>query len=468
MMEKPQREPQSARRMAKSPPKFITGSLLGHILLMTGAGAVGLIAIFLGDLANILFLSWLRDEAIIAAVGYASSIAFVTISIGIGLSIAASATVSPAIGAGHNVRARRLSLSAHIWTFIISGILGLVVWLAMPWALEKFGAAGRTKDLAQSYLTILVPSLPMLAVAMTSAAILRSVGDARRAMNVTLAVAIVNVVLDPVMIFGLGLGIDGAALASMVARFVSMSIGLYGVIRVHHLMGRVKLRPLLSDARELGEVAVPAILTNIASPVSNAYVTVAISSFGDGAVAGWAIIGRIIPVAFGAIYALSGSIGPILGQNYGAMDGERLRSAYTLSLKVTSVFTLAAWLLLALVAEPLAAIFHASAQADELVIFFCRWLAPLFVFMGLLFVTNAAFNVLGRAQLSTVLNWGRASLGTVPVVSFGAAVAGAKGVLAGFMAGGVLFGILAVWLGYRLLDELDSGRAAVARPFDGG
>jgi hypothetical protein len=88
--------------------------------------------------------------------------------------------------------------------------------------------------------------------------------------------------------------------------------------------------------------------------------------------------------------------------------------------------------------------------------------------MGLLFVTNAAFNVLGRAQLSTVLNWGRASLGTVPVVSFGAAVAGAKGVLAGFMTGGVLFGILAVWLGYRLLDELDSGRAAVARPFDGG
>ncbi len=456
------------RPIARPAPKFVTGSLLSHILVMTAAGAVGLVAIFLGDLANILFLSWLGDEAVIAAVGYASSIVFVTISIGIGLSIAASATVSPAIGAGQTVRASRLSVNAHLWTFLISAILALAVWLAMPWALKMFGAAGRTKDLAQSYLSILVPSLPMLAVAMTSAAILRSVGDARRAMHVTLANAIVNTVLDPILIFGMGLGIEGAALASTVARFASMSIGLYGLSKVHHLMGRVKWRSLLNDAKPLGEVAIPAILTNIASPVSHAYVTVAISPFGDSAVAGWAIIGRIIPVAFGAIYALSGSIGPILGQNYGAMEGGRLRSAYTLSLKVTSVFTLLAWLVLAVVAEPLAALFHATGQVEELVIFFCRWLAPLFVFMGLLFVTNAAFNVLGRAQLSTVLNWGRATLGTVPVVSLGAAVAGAKGVLTGFMVGGVLFGILAVWFGYRMLAELDSARPAGTRPLGGG
>ncbi len=60
---------------------------------------------------------------------------------------------------------------------------------------------------------------------------MRSVGDARRAMNVTLAVAIVNIILDPIFIFGLGLGINGAALASTIARSVSMCVGLYGVIR---------------------------------------------------------------------------------------------------------------------------------------------------------------------------------------------------------------------------------------------
>ena len=77
------REPQT--------PVFVTGSILRHILVMTGAGAVGLMAIFAGDLANILFLSRSGDDAVVAAVGYASSILFFSTSIGIGLSIAATA-----------------------------------------------------------------------------------------------------------------------------------------------------------------------------------------------------------------------------------------------------------------------------------------------------------------------------------------------------------------------------------------
>ena len=77
------------QRRSTPPPKFISGSILRHILNMTAAGALGLMAVFIGDLANILFLSWLGDEAIVAAVGYASSILFFTTSIGIGLSIEA-------------------------------------------------------------------------------------------------------------------------------------------------------------------------------------------------------------------------------------------------------------------------------------------------------------------------------------------------------------------------------------------
>lgn len=95
-----------AYRREIAPPKFVTGSILRHILVMTGAGAVGLMAIFVGDLANIYFLSLSNDQAVVAAVGYASSILFFSTSIGIGLSIAAMAMVSPALGAGLRARAR--------------------------------------------------------------------------------------------------------------------------------------------------------------------------------------------------------------------------------------------------------------------------------------------------------------------------------------------------------------------------
>ncbi len=446
--------PDALPDQARVPAKFTTGSLINHILIMTGAGAVGLVAIFAGDFANILFLSWLNDEAVVAAVGYGSSVLFFTISIGIGLSIAAAALVAPAIGAGDIIAARRLSTNAHIGSFAVSVAAGLLVWIFVPEILSLLGATGRTHDLASTYLRILVPSTPFLSSAMTSAAVMRSVGDARRAMNVTLTIAIVNTLLDLVLIYWAGFGLEGAAIASVLARATAMAVGIYGVIYTHDLMARPALPALVADVPVLAAIAIPAMLTNVATPISNGYVTAAISQHGDAAVAGWTIIGRLVPLAFGAIYALSGSIGPILGQNYGAGNAERLRRAFTLSLLVNLGFTVAAWALLAIFAVPLTHLMNLTGEAADLVISYCRWIAPLFVFMGALFVANAAFNTLGRPQVSTVLNWARATLGTIVPVNIGGMYAGALGILWGFMLGGIVFGVIAVWMCYRLIDDL--------------
>ncbi len=444
----------SAAMPVGAAPVFVTGSLLRHILVMTGTGAFGLVAIFIGELANLIFLAQLGDEGIIAALGYGSSIVFFTISIGIGLSIATTALVAPAIGARDRITARRLATHCLLTTAIVSAVAGVGAWLASPVLLSAMGASGRTYDLAMGYLAIVLPALTPLAIGMSASGILRSVGDARRAMNITLIGAVVNIALDPLLIFGLGLGLTGAAWAIVLSRFAVMAVGLYGVMRVHDLAGTPNADAFVSDLRPIAAIAVPAILTNIATPAANAFVTAAIATHGDAAVAGWTAIGRIIPVAFGAIYALSGSVGPILGQNYGAGDMARLRRAFTLSLWVTAAFTLAAWIPLALFAEAIARSVKASGEAAELIVLFCRWLSPLFVFLGALFVANAAFNTLGRAPLSTVLNWGRATVGTVPFVMAGGALGGAGGVLAGWMVGGIAFGIVAVWLSYRHMDAL--------------
>jgi putative MATE family efflux protein len=448
----PRRRPE--RRVAQKP-KFVTGSLLRHLLVMTGTGALGLVAIFIGDLANIYFLSLLDErEALVAAVGYASTVLMLTIGIGIGLAIAATALISPALGAGHTVRARRLTVSAHLWTLTVAAVLALLVWILIPQFLDLLGATGRTRELAETYLYIAVPALPPLALGMTASAVLRSVGDARRAMNVTLFGAITNVVLDPILIFGFDMGIEGAAWASVIARITVMLVGFYGVIVVHKMMGRPKLRTFLADGWPLSAIAIPAVATNLATPAANAYITAVISQHGDAAVAGWTIIGRIMPVAFGAIFALSGVVGPIVGQNYGARDKARMHETLRLALYVTGAFTLAAWLLLALTAPVIVSQFRATGETADLIVFFCRWLAPLFFFLGALFVSNAVFNTLGRAHVSTALNWGRATLGTIPFVMIGEMLLGAKGVIIGQMLGGFAFGIIGVLLGHRLIDYL--------------
>lgn len=437
-----------------APPIFASGSLLRHILVMSGAGGVGLGAIFLSDLANIVFLSWLEDQAVLAAVGYASSILFFMTSVGIGLAIATSALVSRALGARRTVMARRLSVNAHLANLVVGVAAAVLIYLTIPWLLTLLGATGHTHDLAARYLYILTPSTPALTLAMASAAVLRAAGDARRAMNVTLYGALVNTALDPILILFVGLGMDGAAWATVTARLVFMAVGLYGVIRVHGLLARPRLKAFITDVPAFAAIAVPAILTNIATPVSNAYVTAVIAIYGDEAVAGWAIIGRILPVAFGAIYALSSSIGPIIGQNFGAHEGQRMRQAFKLALAVNVAFTAAAWLLLALFSQSLISAFSATGEAASLIHLFSIWLAPLFTFMGALFVVNAVFNTLDFPHYATVLNWGRATIGTIPLVHLGSWLAGAEGVLTAHMAGGILFGCLAVWVCLRLFDRL--------------
>ncbi len=96
-----------------------------------------------------------------------------------------------------------------------------------------------------------------------------------------------------------------------------LGIAFYGVTTKHHLMTRFVYKNFIEDLRPIFKIAGPAMLTNMATPVGNAIVINAIAKFGGAYVAGFAIIGRISPVAFGLVFALSGAIAPIIGQNFG-------------------------------------------------------------------------------------------------------------------------------------------------------
>ena len=170
---------------------------------------------------------------------------------------------------------------------------------------------------------------------------------------------------------------------------------------------------------------------------------VAFLKFGDSAVAGAAIMGRITPVAFAAVFALSGAIGPIIGQNAGARNFSRVRETLLAAIFCNVVYVLAVWLLLWLLADFIVAAFSATETAAQLIYFYIHYLVGAFMFSGILFIANASFNNLGKAQLATLANWARALLGTVPCVYFGARWYGAPGVMAGEAIGSMLFGCLA-------------------------
>ena len=262
---------------------------------------------------------------------------------------------------------------------------------------------------------------------------------------------VVNAVLDPILIFGLDLELTGAALASVAARVTIGAVALIPIIRYHGGFDRPTRASLLQDLPPIATIAAPAILTQLATPIGQAYVTRAMAQYGEDAVAGMAIIARLTPVAFGVLFALSGAVGPIIGQNVGAGLNDRVRGAFRAALLFTALYVVAASLILFFLRGPIAALFQASDDATVLIYLFCGPLALAFFFNGTLFVANAAFNNMGHPFYSTWLNWGRHTLGTIPLVMLGSYYYGAPGVLIGQAVGGLIFGLLAWGLAERLV-----------------
>ena len=292
---------------------------------------------------------------------------------------------------------------------------------------------------------------------MTMSGVLRAVGDARRAMYVTLSAGIATAFLDPLLIFGFGLGVYGAAWATVLSRLILLAVGWHGAVGVHDLVARPKLNAARGDFGPIMAIGFPAIMANMATPVGSAYTLRVFSDLGEPAIAAAAIIDRVTPVAFGVIFALTGSIGPIIGQNYGARLMGRVQRALTDSFILSIGYVLFAWAVLALAAPALVAAFEAKGESAEYVRFYCQYGVSAWLFLACLFVANTAFNNLGFPMLSMLFNWGRATLGTIPFVTFGAHYGGVQGGLLGVALGCAVFGLIAVAAAYAATARLAKG-----------
>lgn len=424
---------------------------------MTLMGAVGLMSMFLVDLADLYFLSLLNDTNVTAAIGFAGALAFTNLSMGLGIGIAAAALVARNLGSRQNDRARDFASSTLLFALLASAAYTILVAVFAEPLLQLLGAKGEALQMAKRFIWTLTPGFILLSGAVNCSFCLRGLGDPRRAMFITLSSAVATAILDPIMIFGFEFGIQGAAIANVIAYTIAFMFGLHGLARVHKFLKPLSLAGLRRDFSAIWAIALPSILTQLATPFAAAYMTYAVAPFGNEAVAASAVVSRIVPVAFGMIFSLSGSVGPIIGQNYGARDFGRVRQALYDGMRFSAVYTLITSALLYVFRHPLADVFLAAGRTKELIIFFCTFIAISWAFAGAQFVANAAFNNLGRPALSTAVNWGKATLGTIPFAMVGGWHNGAEGIMAGIAIGSVIFGIASVVLAYKIVSGLEPG-----------
>ncbi len=436
--------------------RFLTGSTMRHVAVMTLTGMIGLTFMFVIDAATLFWVSFLNDEALITALGYVWTVQFFMLSISIGFMIAGTALVSKSLGEGNRQNAREQATTAMMVGVGAQCVIVIIVVLFRHNILAFAGATGAILEAATKFLLISVPSILFIVTGMIASSVLRAEGDASRSMYVTLSAGVVAMVVDPLLILWMGWGLEGAAWGIVISRAVSALLGLYFLIGVHDLAAPLQMAYLRRWGGPFFVIAIPALLTQLSSPFGNYLITRIISDFGDSAVAGWAVLGRVTVLAFGGIFALSGAIGGIMGQNYGAREFGRIRSAYRDALLFCAGYVLIAWAILAAITPFVINLFGLGDEAAAVIKAFTYISAGGFVFAGALYVSNASFNNLGRPIYSTGFNWLKDGILMWPLCILLGGYYGAPGVVYGQGLAWALAGICSTIVGWHFIGNVEA------------
>ncbi|QFT48234.1 Multidrug export protein MepA [Roseivivax sp. THAF40] len=439
--------------------------------------AIGILGVLSVGLADSFFLARAGQDEL-AAIGFIYPVIVAITSLSIGLSAGTSAVVSQALGAngGDDSTSARLAMHALIVAASLATLVAILLYFVAPWLFGLMGAEGAVLEGIRAYMPWWCLGFPFIVAGQALNSVFRAGGEARIAASVMLSQAIINIVLDPIFIFGLGpipeLGIEGAGIATATARILAFAGCLAFAIRTRRIdISNCSLSGFGASALRIGKVGGPASLSNAINPAGMAAVTAAVAIIGESAVGGFGAATRVQNLLFVPMLALSAGIGPVVGQAWGSGDKARAQQTVRLTFLLCLGYGIAVSTLLWLTAEPVARVMTNGLEAVPYAAQYLRWVSISFFGYGILVTANAAMNAREKPMLSLTLSLGRIGLIYVPLAWAGAYALGYSGILAAAVAAnlGAVLGALVLCRRAGVLGGLDLGdaarsAAATARP----
>jgi putative MATE family efflux protein len=415
---------------------------------MTVPVLLGIMTMMGQALVDAWFLGRVGDRAL-AAHAFSFPILMIVTSVAIGLGAGTSSVVARAIGSGDYRRARRLTTDSLLLSFLITAAVALVGVLTIDPLFRLLGAPDDMIPLIRGFMTILYAGVPFVVVGMVGMASMRATGDTRLPSKLMIIGSILNVALDPVLIFGVGpipaFGLNGAAIAALLARgsiFVGALLLLRGRLNMISF-NLPKTDELKKSWTDILHVGIPAAGTNAIVPVGAAIVTAMIARYGPDAVAGFGVASRIESMTLVVYYAMSAIIGPFVGQNFSAGKEERMQQA----LRLCTWFCIGSGLfmagLLAVFSEFLSGLFSSNPAVIEVASVYLL-IAPIsYGAYGMVMVMNASFNGLGHPMPAVWISLGRIVVLYLPLAIVGMKLLGATGIFGAYAIANVVSGIIA-------------------------
>ncbi len=406
--------------------QYLEGNINRQLIFKSIPVIFGIMFAISLNLIDTYFVSMLGNDEL-AAISFTFPVVFLIWGVSMGLSTGASSIISRAIGKGDKKEVVRITTDVLILSMIMTAIFVVFGILSFDWLFTVLGATPETTELIKEYMVIWYPGMIFLVVPVVGNAAIRATGDTKIPSMIMGISVIVNLVLDPIFIFGWGpvpaMGLTGAALATVISRAVTF------VISVHILYKREKMisfempqfSEMLASWKKIMAIGGPAIGTNLVVPVGIGLITALLANYGEYAVAAFGVASRIESLMLTVFMGLAAVIGPFVGQNWGAGQHDRAREGVKRSYMVSLIWGAFSFVLLALLGEPIGKIFvfasdsiksnpELMARAEDMIHIIKTYLiiVPIgYMFRGIIMVAGTSLNVLNKplqAAFLTVLN----------------------------------------------------------------
>ncbi|WP_049986151.1 MATE family efflux transporter [Halobellus rufus] len=426
------------------------------------------------NLADTFWLGQYSTEAL-AAISFAFPMVFLLISLGMGLSVAGSVLVAQHIGAGEEAEAEYAASQTVAFGVIGSILLGVLGYFAVGPFIDFLGASPDVLPLATGYMQVISVGMPFMFGFFVFIALMRGYGDTVTPMLVMLGSVVLNIAIDPILIFGFednplfgmlglrgveaslfastgytGSGVAGAAVATIFSRALAFVVGiavmLEGVRGV--MIHPSQMRPDLAYLRRLLDIGLPASVEVTGRSLSVNLLLLVVGMFPTTVVAAFGIGVRVFSVIFLPAIAVARGVETMTGQNIGAGKPDRAGTAADFAAKTMFVVLTGLGVVAIFAAEPLVAVFTNDPAVIDEGSNFLRWVAPSFGFIGVMRAYSGSFRGAGKTLTAAAISIVMLGLIRIPVAYFTSLELGAEGIWIAFPISNVA-GALIAFAWYR-------------------
>ena len=451
----------AAGTQGKAPTELETRKISTLLKEYAVPGIIAMTASSLYNMVDSIYIGHIKDVGALAISGLAVTFPIMNLGTAIGtlVGVGASTLVSMLLGQKNYVTANKVLPNVVTLNVVLGAIFSILLLCFLKPVLFFFGASEAIYPFARDYMVIILAGFIISHLYFGLNGMIRATGNPRLAMGLTLFTVISNAILDPIFIFGLGMGVRGAAIATVLCQTMSL---VYSILyfssgkNVIHFGKRI-FGFSAKIARTSMGIGLGPFLMNTAACLVSMFINQQLRHYGgDLAIGAYGIINRISFLFIMIIMGINQGMQPIASYNFGAGKGKRVKEVYWLSVKCATIVSISAFLVFELIPGPAASMFTNDPELKGLAVHGMRLMNIMFPIIGFQIISTNLFQCLGMVKKSVFLSLSRQLIFLLPALYLLPLAFGIEGVWLSYPVSDVLAFTCTVILVVRLIRQLDS------------